>query len=110
MRQSMKPLVKCSLLFLATLISACSSRPKSEACWVNAQGPYKACYNLAEDYDDQGNRKPGVKPDIIPIAGLGDLNGHLTFDPQAQRELKRFLDESRREYERLKAEVAACRR
>lgn len=89
-----------SLLVLA----ACGSveRPNANACWVNAAGGYKTCYNLLTDYDKNGVRLPGAKPKNVPLTELKQLNGALTFDAASQKELKRFLDESRKEYADLK--------
>ena len=96
-----KPLSVFSLLLLA----ACGSveRPNANACWVNAAGGYKTCYNLLTDYDRNGVRLPGAKPSLVPLTDIRQLNGALTFDAPSQKELKRFMDQSRKEYNDLKA-------
>ena len=91
-------------VFSLLVLCACGSveRPDANACWVNAAGGYKRCYNLLSDYDQNGVRLPSAKPIDVPVT-LQSLNGALTFDAASQKELKRFLDQSRKEYNDLKA-------
>lgn len=91
-------------LLVCSFLVSCGSieRPDANACWINAAGNYKRCYNLLTDYDKNGIRKPDATPKDIPLNGISSLNGALTFDSKSQKELKRFLDESREEYNDLK--------
>jgi hypothetical protein len=67
----------------------------------------KTCYNLLTDYDANGIRLPGAKPKNLPLTEIKQLNGALTFDAKSQKELKRFLDETRKEYADLKERCGA---
>jgi hypothetical protein len=100
----MQRLMRHLSVFSLLALTACQNveRPNANACWVNASGGYKRCYNLLTDYDSNGIRLPNAKPKDVPISELKHLNGALTFDASSQRELKRFMDESRKEYKDLK--------
>jgi hypothetical protein len=100
----MSPLTKFLSVSSLLLLAACGSveRPNANACWVNAAGGYKRCYNLLTDYDANGIRLPGAKPKDVPLSSIKELNGALTFDATSQKELKRFMDETRKEYHDLK--------
>lgn len=77
-------------------------RPDADACWVNAAGGYKRCYNLLKDYDKDGTRLPDAKPKDVPISTLADINGNLVFDALGQKEVKRFINQSNKEFKDLK--------
>lgn len=93
------------LVSICSVLVACGDvkRPDAMACWVNAAKQEKLCFNMLTDYDKNGVRKPDAKPKRLPVANLNELNGYLVFDNvQAQTEVKRYLDESRRAYQDLK--------
>lgn len=89
---------------LRTLLTASSlalvscggpERPDTNLCIVNAKARHKSCFNMKRDYDDQGNLLPGVKPSIVPIASLDDLDKNLAVDPDGSANLKAYIQKLR---------------
>lgn len=63
------------------LLSACAvKRPDIEVCVVNGPGEIRKCYNLRDQYDDQGNLKPGAKPIYRENHTVMDLNKAFLVD------------------------------
>lgn len=62
------------------LVGCAMGRPDVEVCIVNAPNSVRKCYNLRDDYDDQGRLKPGARPKYHPNVVIGDLNKALLVD------------------------------
>lgn len=71
------------LILLSIIGSACScgvSRPDADLCVVNAPNKNRKCYNLKNDYNDDGSLKAGAKPVYRPNLTVEDLNKALVLD------------------------------
>lgn len=89
-------LVKYSLLLL--LAGCATSRPDTDLCGINALAGHKKCYNLKNDYDEEGNLKHSATPKIIPINSINDLNKNICTDPQGFENLNIYLQQAKQAY------------
>ena len=86
------------LLFLS--IAACNPpRPDTNICIVNAPNGNMKCYNLKEDYTDEGNLKPDASPSYTPLLSVLDINKYACTDPDGLSNLKVYIRELRTEYD-----------
>lgn len=94
-----------SIVTIAFLATSCGSveRPNANLCGINSPASQKECYNLRTDFNDDGTMQAGVKPKIVPLTGLKDLNANICMDPDSLKEVKRYVSELRKDYEDLKA-------
>ncbi|CAK0739639.1 hypothetical protein CCP2SC5_1020022 [Azospirillaceae bacterium] len=93
MRSTMSYLTFSALVFL----SACShvQRPDSWICGVNAKGMKLRCYNVKDDYTDDGTLKPDAKPTEHQIHSLSDMNAWVCMDPTSLGKFKTYLADLR---------------
>lgn len=61
-------------MVVTTLTSCGITRPNIQIGNVNAPKKQFRSYNMRDDYDDEGNRKPGAKPKIYSLHDLDDMN------------------------------------
>lgn len=89
--------LKTLLISFSVLISSCAvERPNTNICVINSLGsPHKNCANLHDDYDNDGNLKPGFKPKVIPISSLSDLDKNTCTDSLGIENLKVYIRELR---------------
>lgn len=68
-------------------------RPDTDLCGVNVKGVVKKkrCYNLARDYDENGNLLPTAKPTETKLEKLEDLHGNICLDPRSWGNFKAYL-------------------
>lgn len=72
-------------------------RPNIDACWVNDKSEKCEIYNTMTDYDNDGYRLPDAKLKYRSLSrGLRDLRGNLCINANGQKELIRFMDETRK--------------
>jgi hypothetical protein len=74
-------------------------RPDADICVLNAPGAKLTCYNLKDDYDDDGNIKPGAKPHFLPAPTLESINKSIVMSPAHFSLLKAYVKKLREEYE-----------
>jgi hypothetical protein len=65
MRQRLLLLVVCSPLLAASSCSTSVPRPDADICEINVLKLHESCYNIAEDYDDNGQLIPNAKPRVV---------------------------------------------
>lgn len=89
-------------LFLAGLVGSCASgveRPDTDLCLSNVPKLHELCTNLKRDYDDNGELKPGVKPQVRQYKDeaemLAALNKKTCTDPNGLANLKAYVRELR---------------
>jgi hypothetical protein len=63
---------------------------------VNAKKSALRCYNVRNDYTNEGILKNDAVPDIRPVQGLMSLNGGIYFSPQDFEKLKIWLADMRK--------------
>lgn len=72
---------------LQRLLDPSIERPNALLCVVNAPigstTPHKDCWNMKTDYDANGKKLPGVKPMVMPLNSLNDLNKTFSMDPDS---------------------------
>lgn len=86
----------CLSTVIILFASACSvPRPNTDLCGVNAAKHERRCYNLRDDYDENGNRKPDAKPKIKPARDVQDLDRNICTDPDGFAELKAYIKKLR---------------
>lgn len=80
-------------LLTALNLSGCGGveRPDTNVCVVNYELMHLKCYNLKNDYNDDGNLKPGSKPHFKAITGLTSLNSYVVTDPDGWANLKAYI-------------------
>lgn len=78
-------------LIASILLVGCGTveRPKGEACVAFAQKGHRLCYNF-DDFDANGNVKPGVRPTRRSLA-LEAIDKHIVVDPDSYASLKAFV-------------------
>ena len=84
-------------------ISGCAGvpRPNTMAYGVNGAAKQLEGYNIRDDYDENGVRKPGAVLKIKPLPhGLLDLNGAVCFLPpspsdEGTKGLKKWIGDAR---------------
>lgn len=92
------------LLISCNLLSSCApQRPDSEICVVNAPAMHMKCYNLKDDYDDEGNLKPDASPLYRPTVRVEDLNKYIVMDSEKSFEnFKTWINELKQAYKDCK--------
>jgi hypothetical protein len=103
------------LTAFSMLAASCASvpRPNSDHCTVNVPALHQTCWNLSDDYTDDGRLKPGAVPHFKPCpsdkwpcrdpatkykdeaAMLADLNKGTYFDLDSWAEIKAWVKELR---------------
>lgn len=69
------------LILLSIISSGCGvKRPNIEACIVNSELAQRKCYNIHDDYDDDGNLLATAKPKFHPNVTVADLNKAFVID------------------------------
>lgn len=107
-----------TLVSIFSLLVGCTEsvkRPKANLDWVNTGTvagvrQFKVVrYSALEDYDSDGVRLPGATKEEIPFASCDEfavaMNGRLTADAPAQKELSRYRIEVTK---KIKALYEAC--
>jgi hypothetical protein len=94
-----------SLSICSLLLCSCASvnRPNSMAWGVNGAERQLEGFNIRDDYDDNGVRKPDAEAKIKQLPhGLSDLNGAICFLPPSPdgsdegiRGLKKWIGDAR---------------
>jgi len=84
-------------------------RPNAEICVVNAPALHRKCYNLARDFDGNGNRYKDAKPIYRPNPDISSLNKATLIDSETGfadgiGEVLRYIKELRAEARRLRAQ------
>lgn len=85
------------MLLITSSLIACESVQRPDAMIWGVNGPKKHLkgYNLRNDFDNDGNRKPDAQPQFKSLTGLPDLNAYVCFDPPGIEEIKRYIGELR---------------
>lgn len=88
------------VIVLLTVFSlfGCASfkRPDTDLCIVNAQNQNRKCYNMATDYDNEGNLLPTAKAHYKDNKEISDLDKALVVDSeQGIANLKKYLKDLR---------------
>lgn len=85
------------------VLSACGiDRPDTNLYVVNSPGGYARGYNLKNDYDSNGQLKPGAKPTFVPAKQVQDLNKFICTDPSGFANLKAYIQKMRDAYQNCK--------
>lgn len=75
------------LLLTVSSIGCGVPRPNSDVCTVNAEHKNRKCYNLRDDYDEEGHLKPDATPEYRPNATIEELNKATLIDsPYSEQE------------------------
>ena len=102
----------CAAVFgslLALALCGCANKPpakpKGELCAINAQSehPYKLCFNLETDFDDDLKLKPDAKGTRIPVE-LADLHKWWATDSFTKEELESYAMKWKARYIKLEKE------
>jgi hypothetical protein len=84
------------LLVISSLVGCAGvQRPDANICGINAVSSNLRCYNIKNDYSNDGTLDPKAKPVIIPLSGLNDLNAGLYFSPLDLEKLKVWIGDMR---------------
>lgn len=90
------------------MLPGCASvpRPDVDLCIINAPAERRKCYNMKEDYDNEGKLKSGATPTYRSNDSVSDLNKGLFIDsadgPEAAiARLKAYL-------QKLRDEMKSC--
>ena len=78
----MKAFIRHWTIFSLLLLSGCGAieRPNTDLCIINAQAHHRVCYNIRDDYTDEGKLKPDAKPKIRINLSIEDLDKALIVD------------------------------
>lgn len=80
-----------AIFLIGSIHVGCAGVPKGWACVYNAHRGYNLCYNLEKDFDTNGDIKPGIKGQKVPIQSLDDMHARVNFDPDSYASLKAFI-------------------
>jgi uncharacterized protein YigE (DUF2233 family) len=84
------------LLSIFSLVGCANvQRPDADVCGVNAKTSKLRCYNIKNNYTNDGTLKDGATPTVKPIANLMSLNGGIYFSPADFEKLKVWLQDMR---------------
>ena len=83
------------VVFLGIIGCAGVQRPDADICGVNAKSSKLRCYNIKNDFNDDGTRKPDAQPVNKKISSLNDLNGGIYVSPADFEKFKVWLGDSR---------------
>jgi len=100
------------ILFLMIFsLAACGgvTRPDAPICVANAPAKHSKCYNLKDDYRDDGTRKGDAKPFYYKLETIYDINKMVFTTPEGFGEIKKSLAATRRHIEGLQKDLARCR-
>lgn len=89
-----------TLLMISNFLACAIPRPDTELCVVNAPGLTRKCFNLRDDYDDNGKLKPDASPLYLDTVTVQDLNKNVCTDPDGLANLKAYIKELREELEK----------
>jgi hypothetical protein len=91
-------------LFLAFSLSGCATiaKPDANLCVVNAPARHLKCYNLAADYNDDGNIKASAKAKFFRAETVEDLNKGVWMSNNDWAKVKGWIRELRKAYEQGK--------
>lgn len=87
------------LLLTAFSVGCGIAKPNTNLCIVNARGETRKCYNLHDDYDDEGRLKAGAKPKYFETKTVMDLDKNACTDPDGLAELKAYIKKLRVAFE-----------
>ena len=93
------------LLPLLMVCSGCNTvpRPDTDICVINAENMQRECFNMARDYDSEGNILPSAVPTFIPVRVLADLDKGIWIDSSMSwPNLKVYINELRQAAEKRK--------
>ena len=81
------------LIPLWAVFSGCSSIPKphTDLCVANAGALQSKCYWIDQDYDDNGNLKPGAVANYKTLKVTSDIDKAIWTDPDGWANLKAYL-------------------
>jgi hypothetical protein len=103
-----------ALLSISSILAGCADLgvkpPNTDWMHVNAPGKRLRGYNLATDYDADGNRLPGAKAIVTPVSSLDDLNGWACTNPDGEAEIKRAYQQMKAKVADLNARLQSCQR
>jgi len=82
---------KLLVIFSIAILNACAGipAPKGQGCVAFALKGYSLCYDLEQDFDENGKVKPEAKPKRVELS-KESINKHVHFDPDSFASLKAF--------------------
>lgn len=88
---------RLGIIILILGINGCANvqRPNSWLCGVNGVAGKLRCYNLRDDYTNEGTLKPDVKPLEHPLKSIKELNGWVCMDPNSLEKMKVYMGDLR---------------
>ena len=89
------------LMILSLVFSGCAAieRPSAHVCVVNAYAEHIKCYNLATDYDENGQLKKSANAKFGPAKTVMDLNKGVWMSNSDWAKVKVWISELRTAYE-----------
>lgn len=96
-------MLRLMMLFAVCSLCACQHRPDAFVGVVNAPKKQIRGYNLRQDYDSNGNLKPGAKGETRPARSIDDVNKYVCTDPDGYEQILAA-------YQTLKEEYDSCQR
>lgn len=93
---------KLTTLCLAFSGCAAIERPNAHLCVVNAYAEHIKCYNVATDYDDNGELKKSANAKFGPAKTVMDLNKGVWMSNSDWAKVKIWIHELRAAYEQRK--------
>jgi hypothetical protein len=90
--------LKTFLITSSLLFTGCGvPRPDTNLCVLNTELLYKYCYNMKNDYDDNGHLNKNAHPvkKLYPSkeAMMVDLHKNIAVDPDGFGNLKAYVSE-----------------
>lgn len=86
-----KRLLKTFCLGTSLLLGACAGipKPQGDACVLFPEKGRKLCYDLAKDFDSNGDLYPNVVGKRVPLT-TESINKNVCVDPDSFASLKAF--------------------
>jgi len=92
-------------------LAACGGidRPDAAMCVANAPGKHSKCYNLKNDFHDDGKRKADAKAFYYRLETVQDVNKMVFTTPDGFGEIKKTLAATRRYIAQLQKDLERCK-
>lgn len=99
----MKQSTICSNIFKSALVAIAFSlvgcagvqRPDAMVCGINAKAMKLRCYNIKDDFTEEGVLKDGAVAKEPIFSSIQDLNGGIYFSPKDFEKIKVWLSDMR---------------
>jgi hypothetical protein len=92
---------KTVLILASLLFVGCNTlqRPNALICGINGASHELRCYDLHDDFDDNGALKKTAQPKIQAVQDLTQLNAGIYLSPTDFKKVKLYLTDLKKAYE-----------